>query len=84
MEERNGNNYEAFIHRLRDQVNPIAHQLINDGGVSSIVWMQQAPIIAGLVHQERDNNFAAAKIRHYNAGVRHILKLLLLQFHVLN
>ena len=82
MKEENGNDYETFAQRLKEQLKPIVRQLINVSS-AAVVWIQQTPIIAGLVHHNGDDTFAAAKIQHYNAGVRHILnnKLVYILWH---
>lgn len=69
MHEKNGNNYKLFANGLT-QLKPILRKLSN---VTRIVWLQQAPIL----HSAKDmyrKPFFTAKLPHYNAAMRSILK----------
>ena len=70
MDEKNGNNYTLFANGLT-QLKPILQELSN---VTRIVWMQQAPIVDAPNTQYYITPTFVAKVHHYNAGMRSILK----------
>ena len=69
MSERHGNDYQLFSKGLT-QLKPILKEL---SVVTRIVWMLQAPIVdaSNTIHY---TDTYLAKLPHYNAGVRTILK----------
>jgi hypothetical protein len=78
-----GNNYSLFVRQL-EQLKFIVVQLISNATDNSngrrrirIVWMQQSPIVYGSNTKVHRENTFFAKIHHYNAAVRRILKSVL-------
>lgn len=70
-EKSGGNDYNKFAIRLKLELAPILQELSR---ITRIVWMQQAPIILGADTVVWIDGTFQAKIHHYNAGIRTILK----------
>ena len=70
MDERNGNDYAPFAKGLAE-LRPILKELSK---VTRIVWMQQAPIVDAGNTQHWISHTFLAKLHHYNAGMRSILR----------